>query len=97
MKIKFWTRYDERKNIHYSDEAQVESRVPAVGDEVWFCGCREIVDAVRPAWIDAEQPRSEVYDYDIYVIEVHDADDDEDDGAWRYIAVKKSDEEEDEF
>lgn len=90
--LKFWTRYNERTNTHYSATAKVEGKVPAVGDVVWFCGCREIVDFIRPAWLDVEQPRREVYDYDIYEIQVHDADDVEDVG-YRYVAVKREEDE----
>lgn len=84
--IKFCTRFNERKNKRYFDTAQVVDKVPSVGDGLWFGGCREVVDSIYPAWLDAEQPSNEVYDYRIYEIEVHDADD-ENETAWRYIAV----------
>lgn len=85
--IKFWTRFDERQDKHYYDTAQILDKAPAVGDEIFFSGCREIVDAVQPAWIDAEQPHREVFDYDIFYVEIHDAEDG--DSAWRYVAVEK--------
>lgn len=90
--LKFWTRFNERQNKHYFATAEIMDHVPEKGETVWYCGAREIVDAVLPAWIDTEQPRREVYDYNILEIQVHDADDAESAG-YRYIAVKDTEEE----
>ena len=85
-KLNFWTGFNERKNKHYFAEAQILDHVPNVGEELLFLGAWEVVDAIRPAWIDAEQPCREVFKYSIFEIEIHDAEDDEDSG-YRYIAV----------
>lgn len=86
--LEFYVRYNEGRNIHYYERAKIERKKPEIGDVVWYLGTREIVDAIRPAWLDCEQPSRDVYRYDIYQICVHD-EDDPDECGYRYIAIEK--------
>ena len=89
-KIQFWTHYNSRNNRRYCDTAVILDHVPEVGESIWLWGSKEVITSICIAAIDIEQPRREVFDYDIYHITSHAIDDDDDEG-WLYIAVKNND------
>ena len=72
------TYYHERSNKHEKATAIVVDALPKVGDHVSFIYNDEIVNDVCSAWIDNEQPTSDVWNYDIYQIEICDAENPED-------------------
>jgi len=95
-KIKFYTRYSERKNQHFHAEAEIVPFCPSVGDRFGYTG---IVKAVCPALMDCEQPTSSVYDYDFYELTIlQNADtleDETEEGVFEesaFVAVEKEDE-----
>ena len=73
MTIKFWNGYNERTSTHYSAKAEIVDEAPQVGDS--FDG--GTVTFVQTAWLDAEQPTSEVHNYTIYELTVRYDQDDE--------------------
>lgn len=89
--IKIWTHYDERTNTHEYAYAYIVDELPDEGDHVSFIYADEIATCVYPAWIDCEQPSGEVFKYDIYQVEIMDAENEED-IDWVYVAVKREEE-----
>lgn len=84
--IKFCEYHNERSNTRYYAEAFIVDELPNVGDHVSFIYDDEIVDCVFPANVDCEQ-NSEVFDYDFYSVDIHDAENEED-IDFIYVAVK---------
>ena len=86
MKLKFWIDYCERRDEHRHAFALVLNTLPEIGDHLSIVYDNEIVESVRPVIIDCEQPTRDVFLYDIYEIEISDAENPED-IDWAYIAV----------
>lgn len=91
-KIKFWTDYCERKNQHKYAHAYVVDEMPKTSDHVHFIYDDEIVESVRVAMMDCEQPTQDVWEYDIYELEISDAENRED-IDFVYVAVPRKDDE----
>lgn len=58
--------------------ARIVNGIPKVGDHVRFIYDDEIVVSIREALIDCEQPSRSVFNYEIYELEICDANNEED-------------------
>ena len=87
--LKFWL-YNGDHPI--TAHAKIVDTLPETGDHVHFIYDDEIVTGLYLACIDPEQPRREVWKYDIYEVEITDANNEED-VDYIYLAVEKEEEE----
>ena len=83
--LKFWLKNGDHP---ITAHAKIVDKLPETGDHVHFIYDDEIVTGWRYAYLDPEQPRREVWNYEIYEVEITDAENEED-VDYIYLAVEK--------
>lgn len=69
MKVRAYVSMNEASNTHGYKDFEVIAKLPEVGETVYMhSGINETVKSIEPVKLDAEQGKSEVYNYNYYKI-----------------------------
>lgn len=82
--------YNEYTKVGRRRSFEIVDRLPEVGET--RCGNEYCVASIDKAWLDCEQPKDKVYEYDYYIVTMQSCDDPSDE--WNeYYAIAKEEEE----